>query len=79
MPAQCLVYSLIGWHTLHPHLGFFLQVTKGMEEQCGYNTVGSKHCIRGHSKPTNQAYACHPSTLWVELHFDSLFGWGLIL
>ena len=40
-----LVYNLIRWHTPHPHLHFFLQVPKEMEEQRGYNTVGYKRAF----------------------------------
>ena len=47
-----------------------------MEEQRGYNTIVAKHCIRGHGKPANQAYACHLLTLWEKLHSEGVVWLG---
>ena len=65
-------------HTCQPcRVAMFSSDREGEEGLAQVFAASSSLILSGHGKPVIHDYACHISTLWVELIFDRLFGWGL--
>ena len=63
-PAHCLVYSLIGWHTPHPHLVVACRCRKEWRSSVDTTLLAPSVAFMATVSLLIQAYACHPSILW---------------